>query len=136
MLVYKKDDNFLSAIAGTHIYLALTREADIDTNMLAALSVEVPVVSIEYGIAKEIFSGSKYSGALIQNPEQAPLAIVRLIEDQRLRAEYALNTKTLFSKLSFNTTEQYAQKMYRFIEEITRPQLPIIETIEEQKPEK
>lgn len=129
VLVYPKNDALLSSIAGTHAYLALTREEDIDVHLLAALSVQVPVVALSYGIAKELFVGSRYEAFLIPegSTEKAVVATISLIEDQRLRAEYALNTKTLFSKLSFNTTEQYAQKMYNLIAEIVRPELPVIE---------
>ena len=129
VIVYPSDDKESSLIKGAHVYLAVSHELDVDTHMLSALSLLVPVVTTEYGIAEDVFKGSRYAEFMqpVANVVGIAEKIVLLIENSQVRADYALNTKALFANLHFDTTETYAQKMYADIESIVRPTLPKIE---------
>ncbi len=131
MFVYKQDDTLLASLNGTQLYAAISKEQDIDTSMITALGLLIPVVSIDFGIAPELFTGTPYQQFMTPagDIEAMAASIVTLIEDQRTRGEYALNTGMLLSKVKLVTPEEYAGTVYSVIKEIIQPTLQKVRPI-------
>lgn len=123
MFVYKKTDQFIQQLKGAHIYLSISKSEDISTTLLQALSLEVPVVAMGTGLVSDIFRGSPYERFLSFTDDHNVLAhsVVLLIEDQRLRNEYALNTKMLLAKAPMVTPVEYAKVFYGTIASLIDP---------------
>lgn len=125
VFAYVQDDTLVSYINGSHVYLAIAKEQDLDTAMITALSLRVPVVTRAAGIAPELFNGSQYQSFMVTDGGAASLAqaVIKLIEDQRLRTEYGLNTGLLLAHTTFVSSEEYAVRLQQLISEIVQPSL-------------
>jgi hypothetical protein len=125
VFAYELNDAVTTHIKGSHVYLALSREQDVDIMMVTALGLQVPVVARPYGIAPELFKGTQYEQHMVRDDTIAGIArtVIVLIEDQRLRTEYSLNTGLLLANVTFTTTEEYTSKATVIITEIVQPAL-------------
>lgn len=122
---YEQNDKLVTYINGTHLYLAVSKEQDIDTMMVTALGLQMPVVTRAYGIAPELFKGTPYEHFMVadEGVQAIAAAVVELIEHQQQRIEYGLNTGMQLSRVTFTSTVQYGGILYKTIEEIVRPAL-------------
>lgn len=131
MFVYAQDDAVLTAINGTQLYVAISREQDIDTMMVTALGLLMPVVATTFGIAPELFTGTPYQSFMTAEGdiEAMSKSIFTLIEDQRLRAEYSVNAGMLLSKVKFATTDDFTRAIFSTIKEVIQPTLQKIKAV-------
>jgi len=123
VFVYHETDALLSQIAGTHVYLGISRDEEVDMSLVMALGLGVPVVAYRSGIAGELFPDTPYARFACDpgDAETASRLIVELLEHQAVRAEYALNTSLVFDKFSFRDTDAYVRNIHDMIESIVRP---------------
>ncbi len=123
VFVYPEDDGLLAKIAGSHVYLAVSNLDEVDTKLLYALGLEVPVVAYRYGIARELFPGTPFERFICDagDTEAAAKLIIELIEHQVTRNEYAINTGLIFKKFNHQSTAEYIQSIHETIETIIHP---------------
>ncbi len=123
VFVYKKDEQYVSMIKGTSVYIALSLEQEVDLMMIAAFGVNMPVVAGAYGIAKELFPGSPYEQFLCQSSDVRGIvaAVVILLKDQYLRNQYGLNNPALSGKIAFSSNVDAAKVVMDTVIPIINP---------------
>ncbi|MDP9804989.1 glycosyltransferase [Acinetobacter calcoaceticus] len=97
------------------IYVALSRQESFGVAVLEAQAMGLPVVVSNVGGLPEVVQSGK-TGYIVEteNPDQAAEMIVKLILDQNLRDEFAINAEN-FSRQNFSweACAQNMQKVYQ-----------------------
>ncbi len=107
--VYPQGDEIAQMIAGAHVYLATSETQETVLPIVRALSLHIPVVATSVGIAKDLFTGTRYAQCTVAvgDEDAYTKAVVDLIEHQQLRDEYRLNTTTLIATFTPQTPSGY-----------------------------
>lgn len=102
-------------LAKLDIYVALSRQESFGVAVLEAQAVGLPVVVSNVGGLPEVIKHGE-TGYLVEteNPDQAAEMIVKLILDQQLRDEFAMNAENFARQaFSWKACAQQMQKVYQ-----------------------
>lgn len=107
--VYAQGDDITEVIAGGHVYLSTSETQEMAIPVVRALSLHIPVVATTVGIAKDLFTGTRYARFMVPVADEDAYtkAIIDLIENQQLRDDYRLNTTTLIATFTPQTPSGY-----------------------------
>jgi glycosyltransferase involved in cell wall biosynthesis len=117
--VFSEEDDSMSYYGGAQIFLSIAESEEMTIPIACALSLHVPVVTTEAGVAKEIFSGSRYQEFMkpFGDVDGYSKAVFRLIENQQLRNEYRLNSPILLNSLTLQNPQGYVATILASIQE-------------------
>ncbi len=97
------------------VYVALSRQESFGVAVLEAQAMRLPVVVSNVGGLPEVVQSGK-TGYIVEteNPDQAAEMIVKLILDQNLREEFAINAENFARQnFSWEACAQNMQKVYQ-----------------------
>lgn len=117
--VFPESTDIAEVYGGAHILLATSEAEEINMPVVTALGLHIPVVTTPAGVAKELFTGSRYERFMCPFGDAAAFtaAVTTLIEDQHVRDDYRLNSPLLLKVLTLQTKAQYADMLFSSIQE-------------------
>lgn len=120
IFVHEEKGDLAYLYGGGHVYVSMSQTEEINMPMLTALGLHIPVVTTPTGMARELFSGSRYESFMCSYGDVSCFytMIKRLIEDQYIRDEYRLNTNLILQKLSVQTPDGYVNTFFAHLQSL------------------
>ncbi len=111
-------DDIASFYAGAQLYLSASDSDEATVPIIRALGLHVPVVTMQSGIAKELFQETPYARYMATTPEAFTTAAISLVEHQSERDAYRLNSIVLLKSLSLQNLQGHVAAILAVITKV------------------